>query len=134
MALHPLVADVVDLEGNALFGATVRVRDADTLAPVTGFEDPDGATPVSDVLTGPDGQAVVWLEDGDYEWQAEHSSFTSDWLPFKTEPRPTDKGCVEHGADASVARPAGYGSVEWIGSVQPTNAVDGDTWVDTSGP
>lgn len=40
------------------------------------------------------------------------------------------KGFVAHGANANVARPAGYGSIEWIGSVEPANAVDGDTWIE----
>lgn len=44
----------------------------------------------------------------------------------------SDKGYVSHGSDASVARPSGYTSVEWIGSVEPTNAVNGDTWVNTA--
>lgn len=42
------------------------------------------------------------------------------------------KGYVEHGADDTVARPTGYGSIEWIGSVEPLNAIDGDTWVQTT--
>jgi hypothetical protein len=43
-----------------------------------------------------------------------------------------DKGYVNHGNAASTPRPAGYVSVEWIGSVEPANAVDGDTWVNTA--
>ena len=39
---------------------------------------------------------------------------------------------VEHGADADTARPAGAVYVEWVGSVNPTNATAGDTWLDTS--
>lgn len=42
------------------------------------------------------------------------------------------KGYVNHGSVASTARPSGYASIEWVGSVEPTNAIDGDTWVDTS--
>jgi hypothetical protein len=42
------------------------------------------------------------------------------------------KGFVNHGATAGTARPTGFESVEWYGSVEPTNAVDGDTWFDTS--
>jgi hypothetical protein len=42
------------------------------------------------------------------------------------------KGFVNHGATAGTARPSGYASVEWFGSVEPTNAVNGDSWVDTS--
>lgn len=35
---------------------------------------------------------------------------------------------VNHAADASVARPASALLVWWVGSVEPTNAVDGDIW------
>lgn len=37
-------------------------------------------------------------------------------------------GVVNHGTNASTPRPQGYGSVYWIGSATPTNAVDGDIW------
>jgi hypothetical protein len=43
------------------------------------------------------------------------------------------KGHVNHSANANVARPSAYASVEWVGSVEPTNATNGDTWIDTSG-
>lgn len=42
------------------------------------------------------------------------------------------KGFVNHAADATVARPTGYGSIEWLGSVEPNNAAAGDTWVNTA--
>lgn len=42
------------------------------------------------------------------------------------------KGYVNHGATAGTARPSGYASVEWSGSVEPENALDGDTWIDTA--
>lgn len=42
------------------------------------------------------------------------------------------KGFVNHGAIASTARPAHYASVEWFGTVEPDNWVDGDTWNDPS--
>lgn len=42
------------------------------------------------------------------------------------------KGFVNHGAVAGTARPTGYASIEWVGSVEPTNAIDGDTWVNTA--
>lgn len=38
------------------------------------------------------------------------------------------KGFVAHGTNANVARPSGYASIEWFGTVEPTNAVNGDTW------
>jgi hypothetical protein len=40
---------------------------------------------------------------------------------------------VTHGSVASTARPTASGAVVWIGSVTPTNATDGDLWVDISG-
>jgi hypothetical protein len=42
------------------------------------------------------------------------------------------KGWVNHGSTAGTARPTGFSSIEWYGSVQPTNAQVGDTWIDTS--
>lgn len=42
------------------------------------------------------------------------------------------KGFKNHGAIAGTARPTGYASIEWYGSVEPTNAVDGDTWINTA--
>lgn len=42
------------------------------------------------------------------------------------------KGFVAHGADKTVARPSGFASIEWQGSVEPENAIDGDTWIETS--
>lgn len=42
------------------------------------------------------------------------------------------KGFINHGANASTARPDYFASVEWYGSVEPVNAIDGDTWIDTS--
>jgi hypothetical protein len=38
---------------------------------------------------------------------------------------------VLHGAVASVARPVGPLAVYWVGSVEPTNAENGDFWMDT---
>jgi hypothetical protein len=42
------------------------------------------------------------------------------------------KGYVNHGAVGSTARPSGYTSIEWLGSVTPLNAVAGDTWIKTA--
>lgn len=41
-------------------------------------------------------------------------------------------GVVNHGAVAGTARPAGYAAIHWLGSVEPTNAVDGDVWTNTA--
>lgn len=42
------------------------------------------------------------------------------------------KGHIEHGGTAGTGRPSGFTSVEWIGTVEPSNAVNGDTWIDTT--
>jgi len=47
-------------------------------------------------------------------------------------PTASGKGFVNHGAVAGTARPVGPVSVEWYGAVQPTNAIVGDTWIDTT--
>lgn len=39
---------------------------------------------------------------------------------------------VVHGAVASTARPIGPAVVSWIGSVEPTNAINNDIWINTA--
>lgn len=41
-------------------------------------------------------------------------------------------GRVDHGSVASTVRPTGYYSIQWVGSVEPTNATSLDTWLDTT--
>lgn len=41
-------------------------------------------------------------------------------------------GYVNHGSTAGTARPSGYLAVTWVGSVNPTNSVNGDIWIDTT--
>lgn len=40
------------------------------------------------------------------------------------------KGFVNHGSTAATARPSGFASVDWYGTVEPDNAVEGDQWID----
>jgi hypothetical protein len=42
------------------------------------------------------------------------------------------KGWVNHGSTAGTTRPVGFASVEWYGTVEPSNAITGDTWNDPS--
>lgn len=42
------------------------------------------------------------------------------------------KVSVVHGSTAGTTRPITNSSVEWIGSIEPTNANDNDTWIDTT--
>lgn len=39
-------------------------------------------------------------------------------------------GVVYHGSTAATARPTGYKYVTWIGSVEPSNAVEHDIWIE----
>lgn len=48
----------------------------------------------------------------------------------------TAKGFVFYGADANVARPTGYSSVEWLGytGVEPANAANYDSLIQVAAP
>lgn len=37
-------------------------------------------------------------------------------------------GVVVHGSDPNVARPSGFGVVNWIGTADPVNAAENDLW------
>lgn len=41
-------------------------------------------------------------------------------------------GVCVHGATAGTARPTGFAVVFWIGTVEPSNAVDNDVWMNTT--
>lgn len=41
-------------------------------------------------------------------------------------------GYVNHGSTAGTARPSGYAAITWVGTVEPTHAVNGDLWEDPS--
>lgn len=41
-------------------------------------------------------------------------------------------GYIRHGATASTARPTGFFSIIWVGSVEPTNATNDDQWLVTA--
>ena len=40
------------------------------------------------------------------------------------------KGYIHHGEAKGTDRPSGFASIEWHGSVEPENAIDGDTWIE----
>jgi len=59
----------------------------------------------------------------------------TDWDTFNDKVSYTKtnvKGHINHGSTAGTARPSGFTSVEWIGTVEPSNAVNGDTFIDES--
>lgn len=75
----------------------------------------EGATMQNGFLRAPDGALVV-SGDGDGG-----GGFDPGLLAHM-------KGVVVHGDDPNVPRPTdGFGSYEWIGSVEPNFAADGDT-------
>ena len=41
-------------------------------------------------------------------------------------------GYVNHGATAGTSRPSGFAIVYWYGTATPSNATDGDVWIDTN--
>lgn len=72
-----------------------------------------------------DGVLPGWVEPGRYTFtDPDGDTFQVDVISAATL-----KGVVVHNADANVVRPIGYASIEWIGTVEPVNAIDGDTWV-----
>jgi hypothetical protein len=68
---------------------------------------------------------------GFFGWSAFALSSLVGASPARAAEVTATKGYVNHGNAADTPRPSGYASVEWIGSVEPQNAVDGDTWVNT---
>lgn len=101
----------------------------------TAVQSVNGETGTAITLSAADVSAVATTQLGAASGVATldgSSKLTSSQLPASVGTKSETKAVVNHGATASTARPSGYGSVEWIGSVEPTNAIDGDTWVDTS--
>lgn len=95
----------------------------------------NGHTGTSVTVTAGDVSAIPTSEKGAASGVATldgTTRLTSSQLPTTVGTKSETKAVVNHGATAGTARPSGYGSVEWIGSVEPTNAIDGDTWIDTS--
>jgi hypothetical protein len=112
-----------------------RVRD-NSLA--TLYAASTGSVPVPNpIRTDSGGRATAWLEAGEYLLLIESERFN----PYSEywESIPADsladaaKGYVRHGDVANVARPSGFASVEWVGSVKPLNAISTDTWVTQEG-
>jgi hypothetical protein len=76
-----------------------------------------------------------FLEDVEFKGKAVGIAPTAD-LELATKKYVDDKevlGVVVHGSTAGTARPSGFASTTWIGTVEPTNAIDDDIWVDQSG-
>lgn len=122
---------------------TVRVRSTNALATVYAAE--TGVTTKANPLTsGPKGELDGWIDEGSYllepggglapiPYEASLGGASTGVSQSALDAvKAGAQGYVNHGAIAGTARPAGYAAIEWIGSVQPTNMIDGDTWIDTS--
>jgi hypothetical protein len=105
---------------------------------IDSFEIRGGSTPADSdepVVFKPDG-----VETGDsIEWDG------SGWVPAVYSPEVDITGKADsatvlasglayvfHGATAGTARPTGFAGVIWVGSVEPTLAVNNDVWIDTT--
>lgn len=103
----------VDL--SAVYAATNDARLTDARTPTA--HKTSHATGGSDALTAADIGAASSSHNHDSDYAAKSTAFV----------------VVNHGATAGTSRPTGVGAVYWIGSVSPTNAVNGDLWYDTTG-
>lgn len=91
----------------------------------------DGTVRLTVATTAPGSPNVddLWL-DSDADAALSHTHLGSYVAPATL--LASGKGFVNHGATAGTARPTDYASIEWFGSVEPTNAVNGDTWISTA--
>jgi hypothetical protein len=116
--------------------ATVTVRKAsdDTLATLYSAST-GGATVANPLVADSGGRVAAWLDVGKYALVVDGSgvvTYTEYWDAVPAEIITSGgKGSVAHGTNAAMARPAGYYSIEWVGTVAPTNATSADTWVNT---
>lgn len=81
-----------------------------------GFTGPKGDLPIVVQDDAPVDTDVIWIDEDE------------EYLDLAS-----IKGWVNHGATASTARPLGFGSVEWYGTVIPDNWITGDTLIDPTG-
>lgn len=83
MARFPFIPDVTDRAGNAQASAEVQLRNSEDQTDVAIYVAATGGTLAADpLLTNPNGQVVVWLEDDlSYEWRAISNGVAADWLP-----------------------------------------------------
>lgn len=83
------------------------------------------------------GESVSIATDAEIEGKAdlEGGKLKSSQLPssvvLDSQLEANGKGYVNHGEEAATARPEGFASIEWQGSVEPENAENDDTWIET---
>lgn len=134
--LHHLVTTSVGTTIQIANQAIVTVRRTSDDSLATLYEASTGINELANPLEVDSfGRATAWVEMDKYTLQIEGTgvnSYTEYW-----DATPADqfaaygKGFVHHDANAGAARPVGFASVEWIGSVPPVNAISLDTWINT---
>lgn len=100
---------------------------------------PVGSAVLSDIEVAADGSVTFEGLDPDTAYYVYADLGDEDpvhtYLAFSTSTpkgnvKTHGKGFVFHDDDPDVERPRGFASVEWVGSVEPANAEDFDTWVE----
>lgn len=133
-----------------LVGASFYVYGRGTETEADLYDDDSGGSKLDQPLVA-DQSGRIRSQDGEIAWAAEgsydvvHGDETIPWEAAKggsggggggavdsviEELATSGKGYVNHGEDAGKARPSGFASIEWHGSAEPENAVDGDTWIE----
>lgn len=115
VSYHGFVSTAPSAPGD---GFTVTVPDFDEqhVFQIRRWADRGGALPA-------EGDEVLVIVDDDSE------PWVISWWPAGGAPANSSKGVMVHGSDPTAKRPGGHVSVEWIGDVEPLNAIDNDTWV-----
>lgn len=79
-------------------------------------------------LLGNQDKPVVSGDVIQFVWDGKDTWHETGWAPAVNRA----KGFISHGSVAGTARPSGFASVEWQGTIEPINMAVGDTWIDTS--
>lgn len=93
-----LVAECQDDRGNAIAGALVQVRDRVSLIAPPLYAASIGSTLIGSPVTGVNGQLVIWLDRGGYEWRTSVGAVSQPWQPFDAAPA-SDGGIDERWLD-----------------------------------
>ena len=125
--------------GTAPSGATDAATKGYVDSAVTGvYRRPSGGIPEADLATALqakiDGAVGAYIKPGTGIPASDLAASVQAELGTPGPEGPQGpSSVVAHGTVASTARPSTTSTIIWVGSVQPTNAVNGDIWLDNSG-
>lgn len=88
-----------------------------------------GLTPSNDDII--QRKAGAWINRSVAQYKTDLALNNVPNVNMQTVVSTNGKGYVNHGSTAGTARPTGYASIEWLGSVEPTNMTSADTWIRT---